>query len=73
MADLAPFGERLGMAVDMARSGALRSEIVRATGLSADQVAEIVEKTPGRICDPAREDRDPKQTDLVEYLEAAHG
>lgn len=36
--------QRLELAADMARRGVLRSEIVRATGLTADQVAEIKER-----------------------------
>ena len=36
--------ERLELATKMAREGALRSAIVRATGLTADQVAEIKER-----------------------------
>lgn len=62
-------------AKQMAADGALRSKIVRRTGLTADQVAVIVEQTPGRVFDPARDDpKDPRQTDLLEYLEAtAHG
>lgn len=35
--------EKLELAADMVRRGELRSAIVRATGLSAEQVAEIKE------------------------------
>lgn len=36
--------EKLDLAAEMARRGELRSAIVRATGLSADQVNEIKER-----------------------------
>lgn len=36
--------EKLELAAEMARRGELRSAIVRATGLSADQVNEIKER-----------------------------
>jgi len=36
--------EKLSLAAEMAKQGALRSAIVRATGLTADQVAEIKER-----------------------------
>lgn len=36
--------DRLALAVEMAKQGALRSAIVRATGLTADQVNEIKER-----------------------------
>jgi hypothetical protein len=36
--------ERLELAAEMARQGALRSAIVRATGLTAEQVNEIKER-----------------------------
>lgn len=36
--------EKLALAAEMAKQGALRSEIVRATGLTADQVNEIKER-----------------------------
>lgn len=33
--------EKLALAVDLAKQGALRSHIVRMTGLTADQIDEI--------------------------------
>jgi hypothetical protein len=36
--------EKLALATQMAKDGALRSAIVRATGLTADQVNEIKER-----------------------------
>lgn len=36
--------DRLALAVKMAKQGALRGAIVRATGLTADQVHEIKER-----------------------------
>lgn len=72
MADPAPtFRERLDRALEMARAGALRSEIVRETRLSADQVGEIVARVPGRICDTGEPDRDPDQIDLVDLVARA--
>ena len=36
--------EQLALAVDLAKQGALRSRIVRLTGLTADQVNEIIKR-----------------------------
>jgi hypothetical protein len=36
--------EKLALAIQMAKDGALRSAIVRATGLTADQINEIKER-----------------------------